>query len=67
LSQPTLSVTDKLLNAGAGNRLAALVFFDPKPLMDAGIKNVQSTTLSTITFTPGAAEDLRLAPAEKTS
>ena len=54
-SQPTLTVTDKLLKAGAGNRLAALVFFDPAPLMDAGVEEVQvNGAFDDITFTPGA-------------
>ncbi len=54
-SQPTLSVTDKLLKAGPGNRLSVLVFFDPAPLMDAGVTQVQvGGTFDDITFTPGA-------------
>src|SRR5262249_28342998 len=53
-SQPTLSVTDRALKPGAGNRISAVVFFDPVPLMDAGVGEVQvSGTFDDITYTPG--------------
>jgi len=52
--EPTLSVTDKLLTAGRGNRVSILVFFDPEPLMDAGVEAVQvSGTFDEISFAPG--------------
>lgn len=52
--QPTLSVTDTVLKAGHGNRLSVLVFFDPVPLMDAGVEAVQvSGTFDNIRFAPG--------------
>jgi hypothetical protein len=52
---PTLSVTDKLLKPGSGNRISVIIFFDPVPLMDAGVEEVRvSATFDDITFTPGA-------------
>jgi hypothetical protein len=52
---PTLSVTDKVLKPGRGNRISVLVFFDPVPLVEAGVGAVRvSGTFDDITFTPGA-------------
>ena len=54
-TKPTLSVTDKVLKPGAGNRISVLLFFDPAPLTEAGVTEVQvSGTFDDITFTPGA-------------
>jgi hypothetical protein len=53
--KPILSVTDKVLKPGAGNRISVLIFFDPVPLSDAGVAQVQvSGTFDDIYFTPGA-------------
>lgn len=54
-TQPTLSLTDKVLKPGQNHNIAVLVFFDPEPLMDAEVAQVQvSGTFDDITFTPGA-------------
>jgi len=54
-AEPILRVTDKVLGPGFGNRISVLVFFDPAPLIDLGIKEVQvSGTFDDIHFTPGA-------------
>jgi len=56
-AEPTLIVTDKFLKPGHGNRLSALVFFDPVPLMDAGVGAVQvSGTFDDIRFSPAASQ-----------
>jgi hypothetical protein len=53
--EPTLIVTDKVLIPGVGNRLSVLVFFDPAPLIENGVEEVQvSGTFDDITFTPGS-------------
>lgn len=54
-SEPTLSVTDRELRPGHENRFSVNVFFDPAPLMEAGVGEVLvSGTFDDITFTPGA-------------
>jgi hypothetical protein len=53
-ARPILSVTDRRLPPGAGSGIASIVFFDPVPLMEAGVTEVEvSGTVDDITFTPG--------------
>ena len=55
--EPTLTVVDKVLTPGVGNRLSVLVFFDPAPLIDAGIPAVTvSGTFDDISFSPGKSD-----------
>jgi hypothetical protein len=38
--EPTLAVTDDVLQPGPENEISAVVFFDVAPLMDAGVDQV---------------------------
>ena len=52
--EPMLSLTDKVLGPEPGTTVAAIVFFDPAPLMAAGVEEVLvSGTVDNITFSPG--------------
>ena len=49
-----LVVTDKRLGANDGTGMAAIAFFDPAPLMAAGVEAVTvNATIDNITFCPG--------------
>jgi hypothetical protein len=51
--RPTVEVKDRVLPPESGSGLAALAFFDPQPLMEAGETEVNvSGTVDSITFTP---------------
>ena len=51
---PILYVFDRRLPPSAGSGIAAIAFFDPVPLMDAGVTEVEiSATVDDITFTAG--------------
>jgi hypothetical protein len=52
-TEPTLSVTDDALKTTVGNRLSAVIFFDPEPLMAAGVDEVTvSAAFDNVYFTP---------------
>jgi hypothetical protein len=56
-SEPMLVVKDDRLRTNDGSGLAAIAFFDPAPLIDAGIKAVTvNATVDDIRFTPGFVE-----------
>ena len=56
-ARPILCVTDRRLPPGSGSGIASIVFFDPVPLMEAGVTEVRvSGTVDDITFTQGVVQ-----------
>jgi hypothetical protein len=52
--EPMLKVKDRVLGPDSGTALAAIAFFDPVPLIEAGVDEVQvHATVDDITFTHG--------------
>ena len=54
-NQPILSLHDKEFGPESGTGLAVIAFFDPAPLVAAGVAEVPvNATIDDLTFTPGA-------------
>jgi hypothetical protein len=55
-ARPMLKLKDNVLPPKPGTTIATIALFDPVPLIEAGVEEVQiSATVDDITFTPGKA------------